>query len=590
MKDYLVPFLIIGMLGVMIIPLPAWVLDFFLCLNLAFAILFLVSTIFLQEPGRFTSLPTVLLLCTIFRLSLNISTTRSVLAGNDIPSVINAFADFVVEGNLIVGAVVFIIITIVQFLVIAKGAERVAEVAARFTLDAMPGKQMAIDADLRSGAISLADARTLRKDLQIESKLFGSLDGAMKFVKGDAIAGILITTVNILAGVVIGCAQQGLSFSQSLERYGIFTIGDGLISQMPALIVAAAAGIAITRVADQDEPLLGRAIANQLASDPRVLGTASFVMFLLAIVPGLPFFPFIALSIILASLAFNARTNQVTKVEKLEIVPFFSDTIAIALSEDSVMHLHNDGDSDRALQQLRQNFFDTWGVLAPDYQFKHRKELVGLQAAVEFQGADSIFIKDVKNIEQSIKDFLDKHKADFIDDKFTKQALEINQFDENTRSIIPEVFSYTSLTRVLRKLVKEDVSIRQFSIIIQKIMEFFTEGLFTSLTSRQVENLLVSEIRIGLSRQIISKQIKNRANKVIKAVKLSSELDHQLSRYAISNEVISSNLVEDLITEVKKLRAERKDFVFVCSKFTRAMLAELLNYKIKVLSLDEKAS
>ena len=587
MKDYIVPFLIIGMLGVMIIPLPAWVLDFFLCLNLAFAVLFLVSSIFLQEPGRFTSLPTLLLLCTIFRLSLNISTTRSVLAGNDIPSVISAFADFVVEGNLIVGAVVFIIITIVQFLVIAKGAERVAEVAARFTLDAMPGKQMAIDADLRSGAITLAEARTHRKDLHIESKLFGSLDGAMKFVKGDAIAGILITTVNIFAGVIIGCAQQGLSFSLALQRYGIFTIGDGLVSQMPALIVAAAAGIAITRVADEDQPLLGRAIANQIANDPRVLSTAAFVMFLLAIVPGLPFFPFITLSIMLASLALSSKANQKKKVDKLEIVPFFSNCISIALSEKAVVYLHNDLNSNQVLQQLRQDFFDTWGVLAPDYQYRLKSELTGLQAVIEFQGAGSIYINDVGNISQEVKRFLGKHKADFIDDRFTKQALELNQFDEHTRNVIPEVLSYTSLTRVIRKLIKEDVSIRQFSIVIQKIMEFFTEGLFTGLTSRQVEDLLVSEIRIGLSRQIISQQVSSGSSKEIRAIKLNPALDHQLSRYAISNEVISSKLMEDLMLRIKELKAEHEDFVFVCSKFTRSLLVQLINYKIKVFSLDE---
>jgi type III secretory pathway component EscV len=452
LKDYFVPFAVVGMLGVMIVPLPFWLLDILLSFNLAFAVLFLISAIFLQEPQRFTSLPTVLLLTTVCRLSLNISTTRSVLAGGEIPQVVVAFGDFVVGGNMVVGAVVFSIITLVQFLVIAKGAERVAEVAARFTLDAMPGKQMAIDADLRAGAISLADARVLRRDLQTESKLFGSLDGAMKFVKGDAIAGIIITSINLVAGVFIGCVQQNLSFQHALNKFGIFTIGDGLVSQMPALVVAAAAGIAITRVADQEQPMLGRAIIAQLAGDSRVLYTAAVVLTLLAITPGIPWFPFIVAAGVLAIVGFSIVDTNPEEIKKLRTQS--NQAILIAVSQNALSELHKEARLMDTLHEIRQKHYEKWGVITPDFEFKLNQDLLEKTVNIEFSDIKVSTIKlkadqsFTSQIEEKLQQVLVQLNPSFINDRQTRTLLDQNYLEDTVNSIVPEMISITSLTKI----------------------------------------------------------------------------------------------------------------------------------------------
>ena len=241
LRDLLLPLILLLVVGMMIFPLPVLLLDFLLVCNITLSLSLLLGSVYLLEPERFTSLPTVLLLATLFRLGLNISTTRQVLGEGTAPDVVAAFGRVVISGNLVVGIVIFLIVALVQFLVIAKGAERVAEVAARFTLDAMPGKQMAIDADIRAGILSLSEARDRRKDLQRGSRLYGALDGAMKFVKGDAIAGLIITGINMVGGFFVGIVQRGLDVFTAAHRYTIFTICDGLVSQLPALLTAVAA-------------------------------------------------------------------------------------------------------------------------------------------------------------------------------------------------------------------------------------------------------------------------------------------------------------------------------------------------------------
>ena len=229
--------IVLCVLGLMVFPVPTWVMDLFLTANIALAITLLLLALHITEPLRFATFPTFLLLATLFRLGLNIATTRLILLQADAGAVIDAFGRFVVAGNVVVGAVVFLIITIVQFVVIAKGSERVAEVAARFTLDAMPGRQMSIDAELRAGHIGHDEARAQRAHLARESQLYGSMDGAMKFVKGDAIAGLVITLINIVGGLGVGMLQLGMSGGEALDTYTVLTVGDGLVSQIPALLV-----------------------------------------------------------------------------------------------------------------------------------------------------------------------------------------------------------------------------------------------------------------------------------------------------------------------------------------------------------------
>ncbi|MDH5492726.1 MAG: type III secretion system export apparatus subunit SctV [Myxococcales bacterium] len=296
--------LVLLIVGMMIVPLPTWLLDLLIASNISIAVLMILVAIYMTGGLSFTSFPTVLLVTTLYRLALNVSSTRLILLQADAGDVISAFGDFVVRGNYVVGAVIFLILTLIQFLVIAKGSERVAEVGARFTLDAMPGKQMSIDAELRAGSITQEEARSRRNMLQRESQFYGAMDGAMKFVKGDAIAGIVITVVNILGGLAIGVAMRDLSAVESLRLYGLLTIGDGLVSQIPALLISTAAGLVVTRVASEEEGgSLGGDVAHQIFGNARALAIAALFLLALAIVPGLPAVPFLVLAAIFGATA-----------------------------------------------------------------------------------------------------------------------------------------------------------------------------------------------------------------------------------------------------------------------------------------------
>ncbi len=285
---------VMAMIFVLIVPLPPIVLDVFIAMNIAFATLLLLITLSAQESLELSSYPTLLLLTTLFRLSLNVASTRLILLKGQAGNVIQAFGDFVVGGNLVVGVVIFSILVIIQFVVITKGSNRIGEVAARFTLDAMPGKQMAIDADMNSGLIDEAEARVRREKISEEAEFYGAMDGAGKFVRGDAVAGLIITFINVLGGVIIGYADN-MPIVDALKKYSILTIGDGLVSQTPALIIAIAAGILVTKTSSKRQ--MADEFGIQLFSNDRALGICAFVLFIMALVPGFPKLPFFAISV-----------------------------------------------------------------------------------------------------------------------------------------------------------------------------------------------------------------------------------------------------------------------------------------------------
>ncbi len=291
--------MIVAILSLMVFPLPTLVIDSLLAVNMTLSVLLLMTTMYMPNAVALTSFPSLLLFTTLLRLSLNIASTKLILLHADAGHIIDAFGSLVVGGNLVVGIVVFLIITIVQFIVIAKGSERVAEVGARFTLDAMPGKQMSIDADLRAGYLTGDDARRKRSELAMESQLHGGMDGAMKFVKGDAIASLIITAINLLAGIVVGVTYHGMTASDAANRFAILSIGDAMVSQVPSLLICVAAGVLITRVSDEHakRPLsLGQEIASQLGARPSALYTASLLLLGFAAVPGFPWVVFLVLS------------------------------------------------------------------------------------------------------------------------------------------------------------------------------------------------------------------------------------------------------------------------------------------------------
>ena len=309
-NDIVLAVLVMAVIFMMIIPLPTAMIDALIAMNMTFGVILLMVAVYIDSPLAFSAFPSVLLITTLFRLALSISTTRLILLQADAGEIIYAFGDFVVAGNLVVGAVIFLIITIVQFLVITKGSERVAEVSARFSLDAMPGKQMSIDGDMRAGLIDMEEARRRRALVEKESQLYGSMDGAMKFVKGDAIAGLIIIVVNILGGITIGVLQHGMSAEEALHTYSILTVGDGLVSQIPGLLIAITAGIIVTRVTTEESTNLGSDIGAQLMAQPRALLIGGFLMFLFAAVPGFPAPVFLALGLTVLSLGFVLNRLQ----------------------------------------------------------------------------------------------------------------------------------------------------------------------------------------------------------------------------------------------------------------------------------------
>lgn len=297
-KDIMLAVLLLAVVFMMVLPLPPLVLDILIAVNMTISVVLLMIAIYINSPLQFSAFPAVLLVTTLFRLALSVSTTRMILLQADAGQIVYTFGNFVVGGNLIVGIVIFLIITIVQFLVITKGSERVAEVSARFSLDAMPGKQMSIDGDMRAGVIDVNEARERRATIEKESQMFGSMDGAMKFVKGDAIAGLIIIFVNILGGVTIGVTQKGLAAAEALQLYSILTVGDGMVSQVPALLIAITAGIIVTRVSSEDSSDLGSDIGKQVVAQPKAMLIGGVLLLLFGLIPGFPTVTFLILALL----------------------------------------------------------------------------------------------------------------------------------------------------------------------------------------------------------------------------------------------------------------------------------------------------
>src|SRR4051812_43695880 len=298
-SDLLLAIAVMGILVVLIFPLPAVLLDLLLAVSIIVSVLILMTSLFVEKPLEFTVFPTILLIATMLRLALNLASTRLILShGHEGTAaaghVIEAFGHFVMGGNFVIGVIVFAILIIVNFVVITKGSGRIAEVAARFTLDAMPGKQMAIDADLSAGLVDEKEAKRRRKELEEESSFYGAMDGASKFVRGDAIAALLITFINVVGGIIIGVAQQGVTFGEAAQSYTLLSVGDGLVSQVPALIVSTAAGLLVSKAGVRGAA--DKAFGVQFSTHPKALGMSAAVMGLIAFLPGIPMLPFLALA------------------------------------------------------------------------------------------------------------------------------------------------------------------------------------------------------------------------------------------------------------------------------------------------------
>ena len=399
---------IIVILGVMVMPIPTFLLDVLISFSITFALIILMVAVFMLSPLEFSVFPSLLLVITLLRLSLNIASTRIILLNGDqgasaAGEVIESFGNFVVGGNFIVGTVVFIILVMINFIVITKGSVRTSEVAARFTLDAIPGKQMSIDADLNAGLITEQDARTRRRNLEREADFYGSMDGSIRFVRGDAIAGILITLVNILGGFAIGVFQQGMEASEAAQIYTLLTIGDGLVSQLPALVVSTAAGLVVTR-AQSDKNLPGE-LMSQLLNQPYAFIIASAILFFFGMIPGLPHFPFFLMSLLAGVIAYtkiksDTKTEQLALMkkddeakaplpEKVEsILPLDIMELEVGYELIPLVDADRNGELLERIKSIRRQFALEMGFIVPPLHIRDNLQLKSNEYSVVIKGVD----------------------------------------------------------------------------------------------------------------------------------------------------------------------------------------------------------
>jgi type III secretion protein V len=521
--------LVVSVVAMMIVPLPTWLLDVLIAANLSGSVAILLVVLYAPDALAIATFPTVILLTTLFRLALNVSSTRLILLQANAGDVIKAFGSFVVRGNYVVGAVVFLVLTIIQFIVIAKGSERVAEVGARFVLDAMPGKQMAIDAELRSGAIDGNEARRRRRQLSRESQFYGSMDGAMKFVKGDVIASLVITVVNILGGLAIGVGQKGMPAVDALKRYGLLTIGDGLVTQIPALVLSTAAGVLVTRVASEEpDTPLGEEVARQIFGMPKALEVAAVFVLLLAITPGLPAIPFV---VIAAALFFGARwrAGQLERDERRAAVepassakpssasgggPSFVPMVvpwSIEVGDGLASLVPSLGETAVA---LRERLFAELGVPLPASRIRAGGGLPGRNVVISLfeVPARVVPIADhlpddeaVALVDAAAADLLRARAADFLGLAETQRLLdELEQFAPATvRNVVPKPVSLSLLTDVLRRLLEERISIRDLRAILEAL---------STLAPTEKDPLTLTElVRAQLRRALTFKLTRGRA-------------------------------------------------------------------------------
>jgi len=525
--DIAIAVFVVAVVALFVLPLPTVVLDGLISLNLAASIVLLCVSIYLPSALAFSSFPAVLLFTTLFRLSLNIASCKLILLQANAGHVIDTFGKLVVGNNFVVGGVVFLVIAVVQFIVIAKGSERVAEVGARFSLDAMPGKQMSIDADLRAGIITSDEAKRRREALEQESQLHGAMDGAMKFVKGDAIAGIIIAVINILAGIAVGALMHGMSIGDALHRYAILTVGDGMASQIPSLLVSIAAGIVTTRVATRDREArhLGQQIGAQITAHPRGMLMASGVLLAFLLVPGFPKWSFLLLAIGTASAAF-LRMRQRRQAPPLDLLVLGPDArrlaepeagspaegiaapIAVRLSEDlrgkiELVALQTRlAEAKSRVQRRLGAVFPrvqlTWDAALPAHGYALLVQDV-LAAEGTLPERDAISdgaVPAEDRLAAEVETLIERNAASLIGIQETQNLIQIMRREhgelvaELTRLVPPQ-----RITEVLRRLVQEGVSIRNLRAIFESLITW---------SPKEPEDVigLVELVRVDLHRQI----------------------------------------------------------------------------------------
>lgn len=538
--DLLVAVGILAILSVMVIPLPAVILDLALTGSLAISILILLVSVYISRALEFSVFPSLLLITTLYRLALNVATTRIILThGHEGPnsagSVIAAFGNFVIGNNYVIGLVVFIILVVINFIVVTKGAGRVAEVSARFTLDAMPGKQMAIDADLNAGMINEAEARRRRKEIESEADFFGAMDGASKFVRGDAIAGIIITLVNIIGGLLIGVLQKGLDVGTAAEYYMMLTIGDGLLAQIPALIISTAAGIVVTRSARNDDNM-GTEVMDQLFVNSKAVSLSGAVVMALGLVPGLPFLPFLVMGGSLVGIGWFINRFQKEKAEaehrkseeaaaspKKEnienLLPLDMVELEVGYGLINVVESDKSGDLLERISSIRKQFALDLGIIVPSVHIRDNLQLQSGEYRVMIKGnrvgggilrPESLLAMDPGNVSERIDGVPTKEPAFGLDALWVhpanKEAAEIAGY---TVVDLPTVMA-THLTEIVRSHAFELLGRQEASALIENLKkthpkvveELIPEQMSLGSVVRVLQSLLKEQVSVRDLRSI----------------------------------------------------------------------------------------
>ena len=649
---------IIGIILMIIIPVPLFLVDILLSLNISLALLVLLISMYNQEALDFSVFPSLLLITTLFRLSLNITTTRYILSEGNAGQVIEAFGNFVMGGNPVVGFIVFIIIVIVQFMVITKGSERVAEVAARFTLDAMPGKQMAIDADLNSGLIDENQAKTRRLKIQNEADFYGAMDGASKFVKGDAIAGILITLVNVIGGFIIGVLIQGMPLMDALSRFTILSVGDGLVSQIPALLISTGTGIVVTRATSESN--LGRDFIDQLFNNYKIMFIISGVLLFLALTP-LPFFPYFLLSMIFLFSGFNMlrRESQISKeiepslqtddVEEIRrpenVLPLLSiDPIELEFGYGIIplADKSQGGDLFDRLVMIRRQCALELGIVVPMIRLRDNIQLQPNEYIIKIKGVEVasgeiLFdhylamnpgmaegdIKGIDTVEPAfglpakwidekerekaeiygytvvdppsiisthLTEIIKRHAYELVGRQDVKMLLDNLKENQPTLvdDVVPSLLSTGDIQKVLSNLLREGISIRNFSSIMEALADY---GQVTKDT-----DMLTEYVRQSMYRSITKQFMPNNDAKVItldpdlEKTIMESLQTTETGTYMALDPGISQRVVSNLGNEVEKIVSIGEQPMIITAPVVRfyfKKFVEQISDDIIVLSYNE---
>jgi len=499
--DLAIAALVLAVVAMMIVPLPRPLLDLLLTLNLGIAVVLLMAAVFVREPLRFASFPTILVVTTLFRVGLEVSTTRLVLGSGDAGEVVRAFGSAVVAGSLVVGLVVFAVITIVQLLVVARGAERVAEVAARFALDAMPGRQLAIDADLRAGVIDAERARARRAELTRESQLYGAMDGAMRFVKGDAVAAILIVVINLVGGLVIGIGYRGMSAGDAVKTYSLLSIGLGLVAQIPSLLVAVASGLLVTRVASAGDDADRDEVAARALGRPAVLAGAALLLAGLAVVPGLPALPFAVMAVLAGGLAAWRRSRSAGDEDVAPPQPSRAParlSVRVGAAVDRAIGAEA---AAGALREVRDRLRDRLGVPWPAIEAGGLdRELGDAEIAVAIAGAPTAWVTmtgtiDARAFADAIAPVLARLAAEVIgvDDVHAMVEAAAAERPVVVREVVPRRIELAPLTELVRALIREQVPVRDLAGVLEAV---------ATAAPDVTGDRLVDHVRAALRRQI----------------------------------------------------------------------------------------